>query len=146
MGKFIIEGGSPLVGEIEVSGAKNAVLPLMIATILTDKKIILDNVPYLSDVLTLCQLLEHLGVKVTARTANSIEDIYHTTADVFQLTLNACDISNFLAPHAIVKKMRASFWVLGPLLARFGKAKISLPGGCKIGARQIDLHLAVLHA
>ncbi|MFT8258361.1 MAG: UDP-N-acetylglucosamine 1-carboxyvinyltransferase [Candidatus Symbiodolus clandestinus] len=146
MEKFIIEGGVPLVGEIEISGAKNAVLPLMITTILTDKDIILDNVPYLSDVLILCQLLEYLGVKVVAKSVHGVENLSHTMADSFQLILNASAMTNFLAPYTLVNQMRASFWVLAPLLARLGKAKVSLPGGCKIGTRQIDLHLAVLQA
>lgn len=144
MDQFIIKGGKPLSGTIEISGAKNAVLPLMFATILTNEDIILHNVPYLSDTLTLCELLENFGVKITAFHGDKIIDLYHTDLDSFSLKLNSSNINNLEAPYHIAKKMRASFWSLGPILAKFGKAKISLPGGCAIGTRQIDLHLDTL--
>ncbi|MCP5369711.1 MAG: UDP-N-acetylglucosamine 1-carboxyvinyltransferase [Rickettsiaceae bacterium] len=144
MEKFIIQGGNALSGTIEISGAKNAVLPLMLATILTDEDIILHNVPYLADVLTLCELLENFGVKITAFHDNKIIDLHNTDLDNFSLKLNSSNINNLEAPYHITKKMRASFWTLGPILAKFGQAKISLPGGCAIGTRQIDLHLDTL--
>jgi UDP-N-acetylglucosamine 1-carboxyvinyltransferase len=144
MDKFVIQGGAPLIGEITISGAKNSILPLMISTLLTDQEIILDNVPYLSDVLTLSELLEYFGVKITAKSGNKSENLFNTIEDTFQVTLNSCSVNKFFAPYNIVKKMRASFWVLGPLLARFGQAKVSLPGGCAIGTRQVNLHLETL--
>ena len=144
MDRFIIKGGIPLEGEIKISGAKNSVLPLMITSILTDQEITLNNVPYLSDVVTLYDLLTNLGVQITVKSSNIVENIHDTGKDTLQLILNSSRINNFYSPYSIVKKMRASFWVLGPLLAKFGQAKVSLPGGCAIGTRQIDLHLDTL--
>lgn len=144
MDKFIIEGGRELRGQIDISGAKNSVLPLMLSTILTDQDIILNNVPYLSDVVTMYSLLKNFGINIIVKAGDVEQDIYTTDADNLQLILNAGNIQNFHSPYEIAKKMRASFWVLGPLLARFGEARVSLPGGCAIGVRQIDLHLDTL--
>jgi len=130
MDKLIIRGGVSLRGEVEVSGAKNAALPAMAACLLTDAPISLQRVPRLGDVRTIVALLSHLGVK----------------AEVSQeaLTLCAAGVSQFEAPYRLVKTMRASVLVLGPLVARFGRARVSLPGGCAIGPRPINLHLAGL--
>ena len=133
MSQIIINGGKRLVGEVEISGAKNAALPIMIASLLSSKEIKLHNVPALEDINTLVSLLEVLGVNVKKIADNSF-------------ALQALDISSFTAPSEIVSKMRASLWVLGPLLARFGVAKVAFPGGCGIGARKIDLHIDVLKA
>ena len=127
---FKITGGTALNGTIEVKGAKNAVLPMMAAALLTDEPITLTNITYLSDVKIQSQLLESLGVKITYG-----ED---------SITLQADNITNKRAAYEYVSKMRASFWVLGPLLARFGEAEVSLPGGCAIGTRPVDLYLNAL--
>jgi UDP-N-acetylglucosamine 1-carboxyvinyltransferase len=128
--KLIIKGGVSLRGEVEVSGAKNAALPAMAACLLTDAPISLRRAPRLSDVKTIISLLRHLGVE----------------ADVSQesLTLCASGVGQCEAPYSLVKTMRASVLVLGPLVARFGRARVSLPGGCAIGPRPINLHLAGL--
>ena len=131
-----MRGGNPIIGEINISGSKNASLPLMTVSLLTEEDIILKNVPKLSDISTMKQLLSSHGTKIVASEGE----------DSFQLTLSSRDITNFVAPYDIVRKMRASIWVLGPLLARFGKAKVSLPGGCAIGARQVDIHISVMQA
>lgn len=135
MQKLIIHGGKPLRGIINISGAKNAVLPIMAASILTDK-LHITNVPKLTDVSTMKELLKSHGA--------DIEIIEHENE--FELVINASNINNLTADYEIVRKMRASIWVLGPLLSRYGKAKVSLPGGCAIGARQVDLHIAFLKA
>ena len=135
MHKLIIHGGKPLKGSINISGAKNAVLPIMAASILTDK-LHITNVPKLTDVSTMKDLLRSHGA--------DIEIIEHQ--DEFELIINTKNINNFTADYEIVRKMRASIWVLGPLLTKYGKAKVSLPGGCAIGARHVDLHIAVLKA
>ena len=127
---FKITGGTSLNGTIEVKGAKNAVLPMMAATLLTDEPVTLTNISYLSDVKIQSQLLESLGVKITHN-----ED---------SITLQADTITNFRADYEFVSKMRASFWVLGPLVGRFGEAAVSLPGGCAIGARPSDIYFAAL--
>jgi UDP-N-acetylglucosamine 1-carboxyvinyltransferase len=127
MDKFIIEKSVPLKGEIQVGGAKNACLPLMAAALLTDQPLILENVPGLVDVTTMTRVLENLGVRVT-REPDRIE-------------LDASELSGYLAPYDLVRQMRASYYVLGPLTTRFGRAEVSLPGGCAIGQRAIDLHL-----
>lgn len=132
MESMLVEGGNPLIGTIDISGAKNASLPIMACSLLTEENIILSNIPDLTDIYTMKSLLAHHGTKY------SIHD--------GDITLKSDEISNFTAPYEIVRKMRASIWVLGPLLARFGKAKVSLPGGCALGARQIDLHLSGLGA
>lgn len=127
MKKILIEGGNRLFGEVHISGAKNSVLPLIAATLLTDGVSIIDDCPYLSDVRTMCQVLEHLGAKTNFDNGELVLDTYN---------LNAVE-----PPGELVRKMRASFLIMGPLLARTGKAQMSLPGGCAIGARPIDLHL-----
>ncbi len=127
MDKIVIEGGHPLHGEIAVSGAKNAALPLMFASLLCSESIVLRNVPDLRDTRTTLALLETFGVK------------WQKDGDV--LTLDASQLDNHEASYDLVKTMRASVLVLGPLLTRLGKARVSLPGGCAIGARPIDLHL-----
>lgn len=127
MDKFIITGGKQLKGTTQVSGAKNASLALMPAALLAPGKSILHNTPELNDVFTMIKLLKHLGVE--ASFSNSI------------LELNSANVANFVAPYEHVKKMRASVYVLGPLLTRFGYAKVSLPGGCAWGPRPINLHL-----
>lgn len=130
MNKLLITGGNRLRGEVPISGAKNAALPLMAACMLTDETLTLSNMPKLADVNTLASLLEQHGVHI------------HRAADV--MVLNARAIDNFTAPYELVRTMRASVLVLGPLLARFGQARVSLPGGCAIGTRPIDLHLKAL--
>lgn len=132
MESILVQGGIPLIGTIDISGAKNASLPIMACSILTEDEIILSNIPDLTDIYTMKALLENHGTKCNVNGS--------------EVTLDSSEISNFTAPYDIVRKMRASIWVLGPLLARFGKAKVSLPGGCALGARQIDLHLAGLTA
>jgi UDP-N-acetylglucosamine 1-carboxyvinyltransferase len=130
MDRIRIVGGRPLKGNIPISGAKNAALPLMAACLLTDKPLTLTNLPQLADIKTLTSLLEQHGVKVTTGE--------HT------ITMAAAEIPNTVAPYDIVRRMRASVLVLGPLLARFGNAVVSMPGGCAIGTRPIDLHLSAL--
>ena len=129
---FKITGGTSLNGTIEVKGAKNAVLPMMAAALLTDEPVTLTNISYLSDVKIQSQLLESLGVKIT----------HHEDS----ITLQADTITNFRADYEFVSKMRASFWVLGPLVGRFGEAAVSLPGGCAIGARPSDIYFAALES
>lgn len=133
MDKIRIRGGTPLNGEIKISGAKNATLPLMAACLLTDKPLILSNVPELSDVGSMTELLSELGVSVNRREPQTVE-------------LCAKDLQSTTASYDIVRKMRASVLVLGPLVARAGEAHVSLPGGCAIGVRPIDLHLKGLEA
>ena len=130
MDRIRIVGGRPLKGTITISGAKNAALPLMAACLLSDKPLTLTNLPALADIKTLTSLLEQHGVKVTPGD--------HT------ITMHAAEIPNTVAPYDIVRRMRASVLVLGPLLARFGNAVVSMPGGCAIGTRPIDLHLGAL--
>lgn len=129
MDKLVIEGGVALRGEVKISGAKNAALPIMTASLLAEGNSVFKNVPDLNDIETLGYLLEYLGAKV-------IRDGKNKTVEVDATNINRCD-----APYEHVRKMRASVLVLGPLLARFGRAKVSLPGGCAIGARPIDQHL-----
>ncbi len=128
---LIVEGGNKLSGVFEVSGAKNAALPNMAATILTSEEIVIENIPNLLDVETMVKLLEHIGVKV-----NKIKEKTYS----FKLE----NPISFLAPYDLVNKMRASILILGPMLARFGYAEVALPGGCSIGTRPVDLHLKAL--
>jgi UDP-N-acetylglucosamine 1-carboxyvinyltransferase len=128
-----IVGGKPLKGDIVISGAKNAALPLMAASLLTGESLTLHNVPRLADILSMEQLLTQHGVVID-------QSASHT------LRITASHIDNLIAPYDIVRKMRASILVLGPLVARYGKAKVSLPGGCVIGTRPVDLHLNGLKA
>ena len=130
MDSLIINGGKKLIGDIPISGSKNACLPMMIASLMTDEKMILNNIPMLSDVKTLISILESLG-------ANAV----HIKNS---LNLHTKEIINHKASYDLVKKMRASFWVLAPLLAKSGYAEVSLPGGCAIGTRPIDLYLKIL--
>lgn len=133
MDKIIIEGGFPLTGEIAISGAKNSAIKLMVVSLLTDQKITLKNMPRLRDTRSLGQLLAHMGVEVD-------------NSENATMTLHAPKLTSTTAPYDLVRKMRASFNVLGPLIARSGEAKVSLPGGCAIGARPVDLHLKALEA
>jgi UDP-N-acetylglucosamine 1-carboxyvinyltransferase len=136
MDKFLIEGGRPLEGRITASGAKNAALPAMAASLLTDQPVILHNIPRVRDIGTMRSLLDELGVD------SSIKHEEHGN----RLEIQARQLLNPVAPYELVKQMRASVLVLGPLLARFGHARVSLPGGCAIGARPINLHLKGLEA
>lgn len=133
MDKLIIQGGVPLSGEVRVSGAKNAALPLMCAALLTGDELMLSNVPHLRDVSTMVRLLSQMGVEVSLD-------------DQLGLSLRATNLSNPVAPYDLVKTMRASILVLGPLVARCGEARVSLPGGCAIGTRPVDLHIKGLEA
>tara|TARA_B100001142_G_scaffold125492_1_gene127375 strand:- start:392 stop:1651 length:1260 start_codon:yes stop_codon:yes gene_type:complete len=130
MDSLIINGGKKLIGDIPISGSKNACLPMMIASLMTDEKMILNNIPMLSDVKTLISILESLGTNA----------VYIKNS----LNLHTKEIINHKASYDLVKKMRASFWVLAPLLAKSGYAEVSLPGGCAIGTRPIDLYLKIL--
>jgi UDP-N-acetylglucosamine 1-carboxyvinyltransferase len=128
MDKFLIRGGEPLKGKIEISGAKNSALPCLAAALLTGETVTLHNVPYVKDLITQRRLLEDLGATVL-------------TPELRTHKVTANNVQIFEAPYELVKTMRASVLALGPLLARFGQAKVSLPGGCAIGTRPIDLHL-----
>ncbi|MCK5925088.1 MAG: UDP-N-acetylglucosamine 1-carboxyvinyltransferase, partial [Methylococcales bacterium] len=128
MDKLKITGGTTLSGEIKISGAKNAALPILAATILADTPVSLGNVPHLRDITTTMELLGQMGVNLTIDEKVNVE-------------VDASALNHFEAPYDLVKTMRASVLVLGPLLARFGEAHVSLPGGCAIGSRPIDIHL-----
>lgn len=132
MDQFLITGGTRLEGEVRISGAKNAALPLLAATILATTPITLTNVPALKDVSTLIKLIQGLGITVTR--------------DGDTVTVDTSTLNNQFAPYELVKTMRASILVLGPLLARYGDAKVSLPGGCAIGSRPVDQHLKAMEA
>ena len=142
MDRIKITGGQRLEGTIPISGAKNAALPLMIATLLTDDRLTLKNVPNLADVNLLARILRNHGVDlaVDGKRSGGAQHLGET----FHLT--AREISDTTAPYELVSRMRASFWVLGPLVARMRQAKVSLPGGCAIGTRPVDLHLQGLKA
>ena len=133
MDKLVIQGGVPLSGEIRVSGAKNAALPILCASILTPETLRVQNVPHLRDVTTMLTLLGKMGVEFSLDEKLGVE-------------LTAARVDNRVAPYELVKTMRASILVLGPLLARFGEAKVSLPGGCAIGQRPVDQHIKGLEA
>ncbi len=135
MDKLLIRGGRPLRGEVSISGAKNAALPELCAALLSTEPVVLRNVPQLQDVRTMLKLLRNMGVEVLT-----------DEAQPDALTLTAAHISAPEAPYELVKTMRASILVLGPLLARFGKARVSLPGGCAIGSRPVDQHIKGLQA
>ena len=130
MDSLIINGGKKLVGNIPISGSKNACLPMMIASLMTDEKMTLNNIPMLSDVKTLISILKSLGTNIEYKKDN--------------LYLQTKEIINHKASYDLVKKMRASFWVLAPLIAKKGYAEVSLPGGCAIGTRPIDIYLEML--
>jgi UDP-N-acetylglucosamine 1-carboxyvinyltransferase len=140
MDRISITGGSKLNGVIPISGAKNAALPLMTAALLTDDVVTLDNVPRLSDVTQLLRILSNHGVdhKIAGRLAGQSTETGQT------IDLSARQIVDTTAPYELVSRMRASFWVIGPLLGRMGKAKVSLPGGCAIGTRPVDFYLQAL--
>lgn len=131
--KLIIQGGPPVSGEIRISGAKNSALPIIAATLLADTPITIGNLPHLHDVTTMINLLGTMGVDVIMGEDYAIE-------------VNANNIKTLVAPYELVKTMRASILVLGPLVARFGEAQVSLPGGCAIGSRPVDIHLSGLEA
>ncbi|MDH3220571.1 MAG: UDP-N-acetylglucosamine 1-carboxyvinyltransferase [Gammaproteobacteria bacterium] len=133
MNKLIIKGGRPLSGQVRISGSKNAVLPILAGTLLADGPVIIRNVPHLHDVTTTMELLGRMGVLLTIGEKMSIE-------------VDPTSLQNTFAPYELVKTMRASILVLGPLLARYGQAEVSLPGGCAIGARPVDMHLSGLEA
>ncbi|MEA2991118.1 MAG: UDP-N-acetylglucosamine 1-carboxyvinyltransferase [Alphaproteobacteria bacterium] len=140
MDRIRIVGGRPLHGSIPISGAKNAALPLMIASLLTEETLILENVPRLADVALLQRILVNHGVDVMIGGKRPGDMAY----DGQTLHISAARIVDTTAPYELVSKMRASFWVLGPLLARMGQAKVSLPGGCAIGTRPVDLLIMAL--
>jgi UDP-N-acetylglucosamine 1-carboxyvinyltransferase len=140
MDRIRIKGGAQLNGQIRISGAKNAALPLMVASMLSDQPLTLHNVPRLADITTMMQLLRQHGVEIDATPGENGHS--HGTT----MVLKASKITSTTAPYDIVRKMRASMLVLGVLLAREGQAKVSLPGGCAIGARPVDLHIAGLRA
>ena len=133
MDKLEITGGARLDGEVIVSGAKNAALPVLAATLLADGPVVLSNVPHLNDVTTTVKLLRRMGVDV----------LFH---EGVKLEIDSRSIAEFVAPYELVKTMRASILVLGPLVGRYGRADVSLPGGCAIGARPVDLHVSGLRA
>jgi len=133
MDKLLITGGAPLSGEVRVSGAKNAALPILAGTLLADGEVTLSNVPHLRDITTTMDLLGRMGVRFT-------------TTDRMCVVADARDVTHFSAPYELVKTMRASILVLGPLVSRFGRADVSLPGGCAIGARPVNLHIEGLRA
>jgi UDP-N-acetylglucosamine 1-carboxyvinyltransferase len=133
MDKLLITGGVPLSGELRISGAKNAALPILAGALLSEMPVTVGNVPHLHDITTTMELLGRMGVRLTVDEKLNIE-------------VDSRPINNFYAPYELVKTMRASILVLGPLLARFGKAEVSLPGGCAIGTRPVNLHLQGLAA
>jgi len=129
MGKFIISDTVPLKGKVRINGAKNSVLPIMAASLLSEGQCCIKDVPELNDVKTMCELLKSLGSQVNYNNKEGF------------ICINSNNLYNLTAPYELVNKMRASFLVMGPLLAKFGYAKVSLPGGCGIGTRPVDLHL-----
>ncbi len=133
MDKLIISGGCPIGGEIRISGAKNAALPILAATLLAEGRMTVGNVPHLQDITTTMELLGRMGVHLVIDEKMSVET-------------DASTIKQYSAPYELVKTMRASILVLGPLLARFGEAEVSLPGGCAIGSRPVNLHVQGLEA
>ncbi len=139
MDKFVIEGGGKLSGAVRIQSSKNAVLPILAASLLAEKgETCINDIPDLTDVDVIIQVLRHLGAKV-----ERCQDDKSTGAPArTRLTINAEHLESYEAPYDLVRKMRASFLVMGPLLARFGKAKVSLPGGCVLGPRPVNLHLA----
>ncbi|MEE9337656.1 MAG: UDP-N-acetylglucosamine 1-carboxyvinyltransferase, partial [Methylococcaceae bacterium] len=128
MDKLIITGGSQLSGELRISGAKNAALPVLAATLLSEEPVSIGNIPHLHDITTTMQLLGQMGIRLTIDEKMNIE-------------VDTSTITKYEAPYDLVKTMRASILVLGPLLARFGEAHVSFPGGCAIGTRPVDIHI-----
>jgi len=133
MDKLLATGGGPLAGRVRISGAKNAALPLLISSLLTEETLRITNIPHLHDITTTMELLGQLGVKLQVDEKLAIE-------------ADASEVSSVIAPYELVKTMRASILVLGPLTARFGHAEVSLPGGCAIGSRPVNLHIKGLEA
>lgn len=133
MDKLVINGGKPLQGDVVISGAKNAALPIMAATLLATDNVTIANVPHLKDVTTMMELLGQLGAKLVVDEKMNVQ-------------VDSNQVNDLVAPYELVKTMRASILVLGPMLARFGQADVSLPGGCAIGTRPVDLHLKALKA
>ncbi|MHB9101330.1 MAG: UDP-N-acetylglucosamine 1-carboxyvinyltransferase [Sulfuricella sp.] len=133
MDKLVIQGGIPLFGEIRISGAKNAALPILCAALLTEEPLHIGNVPHLRDVTTMLELLNQMGAEVSVNDRMGVE-------------IAARKLHNLVAPYELVKTMRAAILVLGPMLARCGQARVSLPGGCAIGSRPVDLHIKGLQA
>ena len=133
MDKLIATGGGPLKGKIRISGAKNAALPLMISSLLTEEPLVISNIPHLHDITTTMELLGQLGVKLQVDEKLTVE-------------ADASEVNSVVAPYELVKTMRASILVLGPLIARFGRAEVSLPGGCALGSRPVNLQLKGLEA
>lgn len=131
--KLVIQGGVPLTGEVAISGAKNAALPILAATLLCDEPVVLSNVPYLYDITTSLKLLNQMGVRLLIN-------------EQMQIELDTRHVRSYCALHDLVKSMRASILVLGPLLAKYGEATLALPGGCEIGARPVDLHIRGMRA
>jgi len=133
MQKLIIQGGTPISGEVQISGAKNAALPILCTSLLTRETLKIKNVPYLNDIATMLSLLEQMGVSVSIDQESEV-------------SLTAAHLSSLVAPYKMVKTMRAAILVLGPMLARAGEAQVSLPGGCAIGLRPVDQHIKGLRA
>ncbi|MEO6065156.1 MAG: UDP-N-acetylglucosamine 1-carboxyvinyltransferase, partial [Lysobacterales bacterium] len=133
MAKIVISGGVPLNGDVWISGAKNAVLPILASTLLADEPVTIGNVPHLHDVTTIMELLGQMGVRLSVD-------------EKMRIHVDPRPTDRFFAPYDLVKTMRASILVLGPLVARFGQADVSLPGGCAIGSRPVDLHIKGLQA
>lgn len=133
MDKLLIRGGRRLKGDVRISGAKNAALPILAATLLCDKPVIIHNVPHLEDVTTMMKLLGYMGATITVQPDLSVE-------------MNTGTVNQYSAPYELVRTMRASIVVLGPLLARYGEAHVSLPGGCAIGSRPVNLHVDAMIA
>ena len=131
MDKLIIKGNNPLSGEVSVSGAKNAVLPILAASVMPKSDVKISNIPHLHDVTTTIDLLGRMGVSIMMD-------------EKMDIHLDPTKIKNFFAPYELVKTMRSSILVLGPLLTRFGEAKVSLPGGCAIGTRPVNMHIQAL--
>ena len=140
MDRIRINGGQRLAGSIPISGAKNATLPLMIASLLTDQTLVLDNVPRLADVSSLQRILGNHGVDIMVGGKRPGETQY----DGWTLHISAANIVDTTAPYELVSRMRASFWVVAPLVARMGEARVSMPGGCAIGTRPVDLLIMAL--
>jgi UDP-N-acetylglucosamine 1-carboxyvinyltransferase len=133
MDKLLVRGGGPLSGDVRISGAKNAALPIMVASLLSEEPLYVGNIPHLQDITTTMELLGRMGVRLIVHEKMAIE-------------ADASGVTSVHAPYDLVKTMRASILVLGPLLARFGEAEVSMPGGCAIGSRPIDLHIKGLQA
>ena len=133
MDKLIINGGATLSGDVRISGAKNAALPILAATLLAETPMVVGNIPHLHDITTTMELLGQMGVRLTVD-------------ETLRIEVDATEITHPFAPYELVKTMRASILVLGPLLARCGRADVSLPGGCAIGSRPVNLHIEGLRA